>query len=231
MPPRAVPRVLAFAFAFALLLVARAARASEPDPMAAAPAPAAFAPVASAPAPAAPPDDDDTDHPRSYVDIPRLALGAGGHIAFGSAPAVAVGLRISAELATSRWSLGLEGRVDHPATADTTATARVRTRLAGGGFVPCLRAQAIWACGVVFLSRLGAEGFEPGVPIARHAAFFLGVGGRVEMHFALPRDFALRVGGELLAHPISVELMAGDHQVFKSSVLSTTLMPTIVRAF
>jgi len=175
--------------------------------------------------------DDLETPPPTYIDTPRLALGAGGVVAFGSALAVAVGVRLSAEIATGRWSLGLEGRYDHPATGDTAATGRVRTTLAGGALVPCLRARAIWACGVVLMSRLGAEGFQPGAPVARDAAFFLGVGGRVEMHFALPQDFAFRLGGELLAHPISLELMAGGHRLFKSSALSTNLLPTLVRAF
>ena len=46
------------------------------------------------------------------VDPRRVALGAGGHVAFGTAPAIALGTRVSAEIATRGWSVGVEGRYD-----------------------------------------------------------------------------------------------------------------------
>ena len=66
---------------------------------------------------------------------------------------------------------------------------------------------------------------------ASDAWLFLGIGARLEMHFSLPLDFALRVGGEILGHPIPYELVANGNRIFKSSVVSTMIGPTLVRAF
>jgi hypothetical protein len=165
------------------------------------------------------------------ADGPRFAIGAGGHVAFGSAPAVAVGVRVSAEVATGRWSLGLEGRYDLPASAHTTQGGTARTTLLGGAFVPCVRAKGTWACGVVMASRVSWDARGPTGPSASDASLFVGIGARLVMHFSLPLDFALRVGGEVLGHPVPFEVVANGGRVFKSSVVSTMIGPAIVRAF
>jgi hypothetical protein len=169
--------------------------------------------------------------PADTTDVAHVALGAGGHVAFASGPAVAVGVHASGELATGRWSLGLEGRYDLPASAHTTQGGMARTTLAGGAFVPCLRAKGTWACAVVMASRVSSEASELGSAAVRDASLFLGVGARLMMHFSLPLNFALRVGGEVLAHPLPYELAVNGHRIFKSSAVSTTLGPTLVRAF
>ncbi|MDB5212619.1 MAG: hypothetical protein JWO86_546 [Myxococcaceae bacterium] len=178
--------------------------------------------------PDAPPLDPAVE---AIADDPHFAVGAGGHVAFGSAPAVAVGARVSAEIATGRWSLGIEGRYDLPAGAHTTQGGTARTSLAGGSFVPCIRAKGTWACGVVMVSRVTIDGSDVNGATASDAWFFLGIGARLETHLPLPLNFALRIGGEILAHPIPYELMANGHRVFKSSVVSTMIGPSLVRAF
>lgn len=164
-------------------------------------------------------------------DDPHLAVGAGAHVAFGAAPAVSVGVTVSGEVATGRWSLGLEGRYDAPARAHTTQGATVRSTLAGGAFVPCLRARGTWACAVVLVSRVESEGAEANAPTVRGTALFVGVGGRLAMHVPLPLNFALRIAAEVLAHPVPYELTANEHRLFRSSVVSTAIGPAVVRAF
>ena len=153
-------------------------------------------------------------------DYPHIALAAGGHLAVGIAPAVAVGTRVSAEVATHAWSLGLEGRYDAPASRS------VRASLIGASFVPCLRTRAAWACAVVLASRVTLESAN-----AADAWLFVGVGARFEKHILLPFDFALRITGEVLGHPIPHELAPQGHRVFKSSVVSMLFGPTLVHAF
>ena len=231
-----------------------------PAPAAPAPPPPPAQPVPDKPAPAAPPDANSGASPpvadalppprtgstkapvvpdepvldpavEAIADDAHLAVGAGGHVAFGTAPAVAAGARVSAEVATGRWSLGLEGRYDLPAGARTTQGGSARTSLAGGSFVPCIRAKGTWACGVVMVSHVTIDGTDAnGVP-ASDQWFFLGIGARLAMHLSLPLNFALRIGAEILAHPIPYELMANGHRVFKSSVVSTMIGPSLVRAF
>lgn len=167
----------------------------------------------------------------AIADDPHVAVGAGGHVVFGTAPAVAVGALASIEIATGRWSLGLEGRYDLPASAHTTQGGTARTSLAGASFVPCIRAKGTWACGVVLASRVKIDGTDANGASASDAWFFVGVGARLEMHLSLPLNFALRVGGEILGHPIPYELVTNGHRVFKASVVSTSIGPTLVRAF
>jgi hypothetical protein len=158
---------------------------------------------------------------------PHLALGAGGHVAFGTAPEAAVGTRISAEVVTKAWSLGLEGRFDLPASRAITAQREAaRTTLVGASFVPCVRARGAWACGVVLGSRMTIDAAG-----ASNAWLFVGLGARFESHFPLPFDFALRLTVEVLAHPLRYTLEAHGHRVFRSSVLSTLFGPTLVHAF
>lgn len=165
------------------------------------------------------------------ADTRHLAVGAGGHVAFGTAPAVAVGVRVSAEVATGRWSLGIEGRYDLPASAHTTQGGTARTTLAGGSFVPCIRAKGTWACGVVMASHVSIDGSDANGVTASDSWILLGIGARLAMHLSLPSNFALRIGGEVLGHPIRYELAAGGHRIFKSSVVSAFIGPSLVRAF
>ncbi len=154
------------------------------------------------------------------------------HLAFGSGPAAAVSLRLSTEVATGRWSFGVEGRYDLPASARTPENGTARTSLTGGAFVPCLRARGTWACAVVMASRLEGSASRSDLGTLRDAAFFMGLGGRLAIHLALPLNFALRINGEILAHPLSFELVALDgRRLYRSSAVSATVGPTIVRAF
>ena len=182
-----------------------------------------------APAPPEPPKEDSRgDAP---LDVAHFAFGAGGHLGFGIAPALATGVQVSAELATFRWSLGLEGRYDLPASGDPSTGTHARTWLAGGAIVPCARAQALWACGVVLLSHVSSSGTTDDGVRAKDSWFVLGLGARVALHFALKHDFALRVVGEMLVHPLPWDLSSNGHTIYKSSVVSTTIGPALVHAF
>lgn len=172
-----------------------------------------------------------TQHRDPALEGPRLALGAGGHVTFGAGPAVSVGTRILAELGNTRWSMGIEGRYDAPASGHTAQGANARASLIGGSFVPCIRAQGTWACAVVLVSRVEASASDATTATVRDSFLFLGIGGRLQMHFGLPLGFALRIGGELLAHPIPYELNGNNHRLFKSFAVSATLGPSLVRAF
>ena len=152
-------------------------------------------------------------------DPPRFVLGAGGHVAFGIAPAAAIGFRISTEIATRRYAVALEGRFDLPASSDTAEGGRIRTSLAGGAIVPCVRIPLAWACGVVLVARVAAEAVEVTAP--RSDGFlFLGVGARLFGSVPLPQDFGIRIGGDVLAHPVPFELTVNGRSVHRSSAVS-----------
>ncbi len=163
-------------------------------------------------------------------DPPRLVLGAGGHVAIGIAPAAAIGLRVSSELLTRRWSIGVEGRFDLPTSASTSEGGRSQTSLAGGALVPCLRVPLVWACGVLLLSRAEAQALEVSLPRAE-AFFFLGAGLRLQRDVELPESFRLRIGADVLAHPTPFELRLNGRRVHRSSDVSAIAAMALVRIF
>jgi hypothetical protein len=163
-------------------------------------------------------------------DAPRFAVGAGGHVAFGIAPAPAIGLRVSAELMTKRWSVGLEGRFDLASSAASSEGGSSQTSLAGGAIVPCVRVPLVWACGVALVSRVEAEAV--GVSLPRTDAFvFVGAGARLVAAVDLGQDFMLRVGGDLLAHPAPFELTVNGRSVYRSSPVSGLAGLAVARIF
>ncbi len=185
---------------------------TEPVAAPAIPAIPATPPTADRPSPS-PPARGDADDP------PRFALGAGAHAAFGIAPAAAIGFRISAEIATRRYAIALEGRFDLPASSDTAEGGRIRTSLAGGAIVPCVRLSLARVCGVVLVARVSAEAVEVTTP--RSDGFlFLGAGARLVSDLALPQDFSLRIGGDVLAHPVPFDLTVNGRSVHRSSAVS-----------
>jgi hypothetical protein len=199
---------------------------TEPSPSP--PAPSAPAPSSSAsPAvdrpPPAPPS-------RDTVDPARFALAAGGHVAFGIAPAPALGFRASGEIATRRFAVGLEGRLDLPASSESSEGGRSRTSLAGAALVPCLRIPLAWACGVLLAARVDAEAV--GVTSPRSEAFvFLGAGARLVAALPLPEDFSLRIGGDVLAHPVPFELTLNGRRIYRSGAVSAIAGLAVARIF
>jgi hypothetical protein len=204
--------------------------ADEPSSIDDAPRPEPVAgPAASPPGPPGPPGPatpTTADRPSPAPaardeanDPPRFVLGAGAHVAFGIAPAAAIGFRISTEIATRRYAVALEGRFDLPSSSDTAEGGRIRTSLAGGAIVPCVRIPLAWACGVVLVARVAAEAVEVTTP--RSDGFlFLGAGARLVTHLPLPQDFSLRIGGDVLAHPVPFELTVNGRSVHRSSAVS-----------
>jgi hypothetical protein len=149
----------------------------------------------------------------------RFGIGAAAHAAFGIAPAPALGLRLSAELATRRFSVAVEGRFDLPSSSETPEGGRARTSLAGAALIPCIRVPLARACAVALVARVGAEAVDVSAP--RSDGFlFLGAGGRLVSAIELPQDFELRIGGDLLAHPMPFELTVNGRSVHRSSTVS-----------
>jgi hypothetical protein len=195
--------------------------------------PPASSPPSSLPPPSAPPA---VDRPTSSAPSPdvadpaRFALAAGGHVAFGIAPAPALGFRVSGEIATRRFAVGLEGRLDLPASSESSEGGRSRTSLAGAALVPCVRVPLAWACGVLLASRVDAEAISVTAP--RSDAFlFFGAGARLVTAIPLPEGFNLRIGGDALVHPVPFELTLNGRRIYRSSVVSAIAGVAVARIF
>lgn len=183
----------------------------------------AEAPVSPVPdLPLAPPATDDrrVTVPRPPPGDPlRLGFSLATHAAFGIAPAPSLGFRLAAEIGTRRLSLGLEGRLDLPASAETAEGGRSRTSLSGATLVPCVRLPFAWACGVLLVARVDAEAVDVTSP--RSEGFlFLGAGARLVTAIPLAQDFSLRLGGDVLAHPLPFELTVNGRRIYRSSTIS-----------
>lgn len=191
-------------------------------------------PPATVVAPASPNRGDAAARPpedrTSMPDPPRFTLGAGGHVAAGIAPAASVGLRVSTELLSSRWSVGLEGRFDFPASAPSSEGGRSKTSLAGGALVPCLKVPLVWACAVLLLAQVDAAAVEISAPRSE-AFFFLGAGIRLQGAIELPEGFRLRIGGDVLAQPTPFELTLNTRRVHRNSDVSAAFGIALVRIF
>jgi hypothetical protein len=224
-----------------LSMMRKAAAADAPttsDPPAADPLPSRDDAVPAVTPPGASPNPPETRLPsssdlqRDRPDPWRFALGAGAHGALGVAPGVAFGVRLSTELATRRFALGVEGRLDLPASAESAEGGRVRASFAGGAFVPCMRVEVarLWACGLVLLGRASTEAYEISAPRS-DAFFYWGAGARLAFQLGVVEGYAVRFVGDVLAHPSAFDLTVNGRSVFQSSAISGALGIGLVRIF
>jgi hypothetical protein len=102
--------------------------------------------------------------PRSSPRKPRLRgaklrLDLGGHLALGAAPEPTGGGRVALSLAWSRFSLGVGGRLDAPASAQLQA-GRVSAHFVGGSMEVCGQYRWWFGCGILAIGALRGEGAE-----------------------------------------------------------------------
>jgi hypothetical protein len=125
-----------------------------------------------------------------------LAAGLSGWVGMAPAPSLAPTALVSARW--GRFDVGLEGRVELPASATEGSTSElVRTSIAGGGPQGCFHLRALFGCAVSFVGSLSAE--APDAPGTAHKtgvdAF---AGGRLGGAVPLGAGFSLRLSADLL---------------------------------
>lgn len=116
-----------------------------------------------------------------------FVAGAHAELAFGTAPATAVGASIFIQGRRKALSLGLELRVDAPAGMDLPSGGHVQSGLVGFSLVPCLHFQWFRGCAVAFAGEIWGRSQNIDVPrtaIAFHGAVGLRAG------FEWPRNGA-----------------------------------------
>ena len=60
---------------------------------------------------------------------------------------------------------------------------------------------------------------------------FLGAGARLMTAIGLSEDFSLRIGGDVLAHPIPFELTVNGRSIYRSSTVSALAGLGLARIF
>jgi hypothetical protein len=102
-------------------------------------------------------------------------VGLGALAAAGAGPAVSFGLAARASLRWRALSVGVEGRADLPASADTAA-GPVSGALRLVSLVPCAHLSVLFGCGVVSAGVIQSESEANG---ARESTAFAAAGARV----------------------------------------------------
>jgi len=188
------------------------APASAPAP---APAPAPASAPAPAPAPAlasAEPDRDmPTPRPPTSPRSTTVEASAGAVASLGVAPGPAVGVALGADLRWRLFSLGVEGRVDAPASKAAQGGGEVSSWLTVGALVPCAYYGPLMACAL--LQGGSMQSSATGVPDThpRQVAWWA-AGGRIGVLLPLGADLHLRLRTDVVAdlQPATLELDGGS---------------------
>lgn len=175
---------------------------SSPPPM--------LPPVVAAVAPSMPPPSPS----------PKVRLGVGSALAFGVAPAAAVGFSMQLGLRWPDVSLSFEGRADLPAESEDL---EIGTSMLSGTLLPCVH---VWtygaACGLLTLGALRSTWLEGTSPTSHASNLYLGVGARLGLEVPFAGRWAVRVGGELVvaAVPTVVGVGLGNVERWRSAPVS-----------
>jgi hypothetical protein len=124
---------------------------------------------------------------------PKLRAGLGTGIAFGLAPAAAVGFSAQIGIRWSPFSVSLEGRADLPAGSDAL---RIQTSMVAGTLLPCAHLGFTFVCGLVTVGSRRASSLVDG---SHDSALSAGAGARIglEVPFASDR-FVARLSGDIV---------------------------------
>ncbi len=157
-----------------------------------------------------------------------VSAGLAGSVGF--APGPSAGLSLGAD-ARWRWvSLGLEGRVDAPASTSGSAGGTVTSWLVLGAIVPCAHLGSFFGCALVQAGSAQTSG--SGVPDARTQSLpWLAAGGRIGAHVRMTDDTLLRLHADLVANldPMTLQLYGGD--VWPAPAVAASLGADVVLHF
>ena len=150
----------------------------------------------------------------------KVRVGLGSGLAFGVAPAAAVGFSLQLGMRWPVASLSLEGRADLPAASDASG---IRTSMISGTLLPCFH---FWtygaACGLVTVGTLRSSLLEDTTPTTHTSNAFLGVGARAAFEVPFAGRWILRFSGDLVvaAVPTIVRVGLGKVERWRSSPVS-----------
>jgi hypothetical protein len=159
-----------------------------------------------------------------------IRLGAGGQLAGGIAPELAVGFVGAAGLRWPELSLSLEGRVDPPASGTSQLGGKVRTSLLGGSLVPCFHEQWFLVCGVLTLGRVVGSASTEYTPDAHHA-LYAGTGPRLGGEYFFTPHLGAQLVGEVLIGLSRPGIRVGGIDAWSAAVISESVGLRLVATF
>jgi hypothetical protein len=188
--------------------------AARPAPPAPLPSPALPPVIADS----APPDSPPT--PSTPAPGTKIRVGLGSDIAFGVAPAAAVGFSLQLGVRWPMASLSLEGRADLPAASTAVG---VRTSMVSGTLLPCFH---FWtygaACGLLTVGTLRSALLDDTSPTAHASSAYVGVGARGALELPFAGRWLLSFSGDVVvaALPTIVRVGVGPVERWRSAPVS-----------
>jgi hypothetical protein len=223
-----------------LLDVAALAIAIAIDPQSLAPHPSASQsqqelPPAPAPSPPSPPPDEPSPDLTSPPDrgtspSPLLSGGVGTVLSAGVAPRPAAGLALGATVRWGRVSVGIEGRIDAPASAMASGGGSVSSWLVAAAVVPCAYAGPVLFCALGQVGSMQTTG--GGVSDGRSpSVLWLAAGGRFAVEMPLEGRSVLRVRSDIVGNYRPPALYLHSVSVWQAPEISSSLGADIVIHF
>lgn len=187
--------------------------------------------VAAAPPPVVQPISQPIPQPISQPIPPpisgRVEVGAVGGI--GSAPVRTVGVIARGSARRRNVSMGIEGRVDLPASVPLQVGG-VSTSLLVGSLVPCVHLRMIAACGLATGGALRAAGH--GLVDARQVVvLYVALGARLYAAVPLGTRLSLGLNADLSAPLTQTELRVGGQELWTTPPLSVSAGLSLAASF
>jgi hypothetical protein len=211
------------ATALAISIALDASARAEPETPAPAPAPETPRAPAELPpaATAAPAPKSPSTTPTAPTPAPQAFAGLDVLGSDGTAPSAAVGGAAFVGLRVRALSLGLEGRVDAPASTNEPGGGRITSWLFAAGLVPCFHVGPGSGCLLASLGQVRASSSEVRAP-KQGTALFAVVGARLGGEFSISEALALRIHADLLVDLDPPTLQLGA-DTWPAPVLAATL--------
>jgi hypothetical protein len=152
------------------------------------------------------------------VERPTTWVGAGALGTVGAAPNAALGGTLELEAAWRRFSFGIEGRADFPATK-TLQTGHLDTALLYAALLPCGRFHPWSGCALLALGSERASGF--GYDGARDdSTFYAGLGLQGRLDLPLSRRWEIRLRADGLAPLTRIVVQVKQQEIWRVPALS-----------
>jgi hypothetical protein len=145
----------------------------------------------------------------------------GGPSAFataGLAPNATAGVAIGTRIRWTRWSLGVEGRVDF-LSGTPFGLGRVDSMVMVGSVLPCVHVSPLGLCGIFSAGALQVTGDFSSVPFRQSSPIVL-AGGRAELQLRLAPRAALKPFVEVQAAVTRTTVYSGQDVVWVTSPLT-----------
>jgi len=205
------------------------AKADSAPPPSEPPAPAIVVPPVPIPTPEPSPSAQPAPHapdvpPAASSTRRRLAFEAsiGGGLALGMTPAPALNGVLGVALRVSWFSIGLEGLIDTPESAQASVgSGQVSTWPLIFALVPCGSVGPLFGCAVAQAGSLQSSAEGPGT-LSKHSVWGA-VGGRVGVMFPVARPLFLRFRADLLGDISPSNLVLNGHSAWTAPYVAGTL--------